>query len=44
VFAKALGFSDGGETTDPVLKWRNFGNTAQRYAPLYAQLGARLTF
>jgi hypothetical protein len=44
VFAKALGFSDGGETTDPVVKWPNFGNTSARYAPLYAQLGARLTF
>ncbi|HTM23346.1 MAG TPA: TonB-dependent receptor, partial [Kofleriaceae bacterium] len=44
VFAKQLGFSDGGETADPVTRWPNFMNRTAGYAPLYVQLGARLTF
>jgi len=44
VFAKALGFSDGGETSDPVSRNINFQHTYARYAPFSASFGARLTF
>ena len=35
---------DGNETALPIGRNPNFGNTTVRYAPLYARLGARLTF
>jgi hypothetical protein len=43
VFAKAQSTS-GGETVDPVTRFRNFGNPTARYSPFSARLGARLTF
>jgi hypothetical protein len=43
VFAKAQSLT-GAETTEPVGRFRNFGNPTSRYAPLSARLGARLTF
>jgi hypothetical protein len=43
VFAKAVSES-GQQTSDPVIRNVDFGNTVARYAPLSARLGARLTF
>jgi hypothetical protein len=43
IFAKAQNTS-GGETADPVGRWRNFLNTTVRYSPFSARIGARLTF
>lgn len=43
IFAKQLD-QDGNETSQPIGRNRNFGNTAARYSPFQAQLGARLTF
>jgi hypothetical protein len=43
VFLKQMS-QGGGETGDPVYRFRNFGNPTARYAPPYAQIGARLTF
>ena len=43
IFAKAVDDS-GAETSNPVVRNPNFGNTNQRYRPLSVQLGARLTF
>jgi hypothetical protein len=34
----------GAESNAPIGRSPNFGNTTARYSPLYAQLGARLTF
>jgi len=43
VFGKAQS-SSGGETSNPIRRDRNFGNTTVRYAPLSMRLGARLRF
>jgi hypothetical protein len=43
VWAKAVD-GDGNETSSPVIRNPNFGNTSARYRPLSVQLGARLTF
>jgi hypothetical protein len=43
VFAKAVN-GDGVETSTPVIRNPNFGNTSVRYVPLSVQLGARLSF
>jgi outer membrane receptor protein involved in Fe transport len=43
VFLKEMA-QNGAETGDPVNRFRNFGNATGRYAPPYAQIGARLTF
>ena len=34
----------GGESADPVRRWRNFQNPVSRYRPFSARVGARLTF
>ncbi|MEZ4365901.1 MAG: TonB-dependent receptor [Kofleriaceae bacterium] len=43
IWAKSIDDA-GNETPDPVVRNANFGNTAGRYSPIYAQLGVRLTF
>ncbi|HEY5948117.1 MAG TPA: TonB-dependent receptor, partial [Kofleriaceae bacterium] len=35
---------EGKETSSPIGRSPNFGNTTSRYSPLYVQVGARLTF
>ena len=44
IWAKENALSNGGETTTPIRRNPNFGNTTARYSPLAVQLGARLTF
>ena len=43
VFAKTVS-RDNFETSDPIIRNVDFGNTVARYAPLSARLGARLSF
>jgi hypothetical protein len=43
IFAKSI-TDEGNETSSPIRRNPNFGNTAGRYAPLSVQLGMRLTF
>jgi hypothetical protein len=35
---------NGGESPLPIGRNPNFGNTVARYGPMFARLGARLTF
>ncbi len=44
VFAKENDLQTGAETTTPIQRNPNFGNTVGRYAPLSTQLGATLRF
>jgi outer membrane receptor protein involved in Fe transport len=44
IFAKENSLSTGGETSTPIKRNPNYGNTTARYAPLTVQLGARLSF
>ncbi|HUQ03007.1 MAG TPA: TonB-dependent receptor [Kofleriaceae bacterium] len=44
VFAKENDLDTGAETTTPIKRNPNFGNTVGRYAPLSTQLGATLRF
>ena len=43
MFAKSV-TRDNFETSDPIIRNVDFGNTVARYAPLSARLGARLSF
>jgi hypothetical protein len=43
IWAKAVDNS-GAQTSDPITRNPNFGNTTVRYSPFVAQLGARLSF
>ncbi len=44
VFAKENDMQTGGETSTPIQRNPNFGNTVGRYSPLSTQLGATLRF
>jgi hypothetical protein len=44
IWAKANDDSSGAETSEPILRNPNFGNTNARYSPLSVTFGARLNF